>query len=93
MKLPKAFKDLCTPAMVYFVISVLTILIALFNRVKLVAIGAKLLFALVWTLFLNYLCKQGYKSFSWLLVLLPYVMMILMGIVVLSNYSIIEGYF
>ena len=51
MKLPKAFKDLCTPAMVYFVISVLTILIALFNRVKLAAIGAKLLFALVWTWF------------------------------------------
>ena len=93
MKVPKTLKDLCTPALVYFVISIITILIALFNRVKLVAIGAKLLFALFWTFVLNYLCRKGYKSVSWLLVLLPYIVMIIGGILVLSNYSVIEGYF
>jgi hypothetical protein len=38
----------------------------------------KVLFVAVWTWFLNFLCTQGYTTISWILVLLPFIMFILM---------------
>ena len=35
----------------------------------------KLLYVLVWTWILNVLCKNGYEPFSWILVLIPIVLM------------------
>tara|TARA_Y100000816_G_C25986623_1_gene515324 strand:- start:101 stop:418 length:318 start_codon:yes stop_codon:yes gene_type:complete len=37
----------------------------------------KVLYILVWTWILQKLCKKGYKSVSWLIVLFPYVLMFL----------------
>ena len=37
----------------------------------------KILYVLVWTWILQKLCKKGYKSISWLIVLFPYVLMFL----------------
>jgi len=34
----------------------------------------QLLYVLFWTIILDSLCKNGYKNFSWILVLIPYVM-------------------
>jgi hypothetical protein len=44
-----------------------------------------LVFALVWTILLAWLCNMGYKTISWFLVLLPY---ILMALAALGIYSI-----
>lgn len=71
------FKDLCTPAMVYFVLSMITILLALLNRMSALSIIIKLFFVLLWTWFLNYLCKKGHAGISWFLVLLPFIMIVL----------------
>ena len=73
----KAFKKLCTPAMLYFSISIITILIALFSGVKFIALAVKSVFVIIWTFLLNLLCNKGYKSISWFLVLFPYVVMLL----------------
>ena len=90
MKLTKTLKELCTPAMLYFIISVITILFALFSGVKLVAIAMKSVFAIFWTFILNLLCKNGYKSVSWFLVLFPY---FVMGAVFITTFfKIREGY-
>lgn len=71
------FKHLCTPAMVYFVLSMITILLALLNRMSALSIIIKLFFVLLWTWFLNYLCKKGHAGISWFLVLLPFIMIVL----------------
>jgi hypothetical protein len=90
MKITNTLKELCTPAMLYFIISVIAILFALFSGVKLVAVAMKAVFAIFWTFILNLLCKKGYKSVSWFLVLFPY---FLMGaIFVTTFFKIKEGY-
>lgn len=76
----KEFKELCSPARIYFLIAVVGCVFALFKRVPVLAVFMKLLFAFLWTLGLNWLCKKGYKSVSWFLVLFPYIMIGLMMI-------------
>jgi len=49
----------------------------LFKGVSFLTIFFKLLFAFVWTFILSWLCKNGYITISWFLVLLPYIILIL----------------
>jgi hypothetical protein len=75
----KDFAKLCTPAKIYFAIAVIAALIALFSGLGIVAVFMKLVFAFIWTFILSWLCKKGFESLSWFLVLLPYIV-ILIGI-------------
>jgi len=86
----KTLENLCTPAMVYFAISLFVVLGALFTGMKVIAVLGKTLFILFWTFVLNFLCQKGYKSLSWFLVLLPYFFM-LFGFLA-TYYSIHEGF-
>lgn len=90
MKVGKTFKELCTPAMLYFAISVITILGSLFSGVKLVAVAVNAVFVIIWTILLNMLCKNGYKAISWFLVLLPYVLML--GVFFMTFFKMKEGF-
>jgi len=76
MKLGKTLSELCTPAFIYLGISLFAILVALFNGTKIIMVLGKTAFVVFWTFLLNLLCKNGYKSFSWFLVLLPYVLLL-----------------
>jgi hypothetical protein len=76
MKLGKTLSGLCTPAFIYLAISLFAILVALFNGTKIIMVLGKTAFVVFWTFLLNLLCKNGYKSFSWFLVLLPYVLLL-----------------
>jgi len=71
------FKKLCTPARLYFAFSVVSCIIMLFNRMPVLAVFSKLIFAFLWAYILGWLCRKGYKSISWVLVLLPFIMMFL----------------
>ena len=73
----KEFSKLCTPARLYFAIAIFASLIALLSKVPIVAVFVKLLFALIWTFILGWLCKKGFTSISWFLVLLPYIIIAL----------------
>lgn len=73
----KEFEKLCTPAKVYFTIAVLSILLGLFSGFNFMAVLGKLIFAVLYTFVLGWLCSKGYKSLSWFLVLLPYVLILL----------------
>ena len=42
------------------------------------AIATKLVFALIWTFLLGWLCSKGLKTLSWFLVLLPYILIAVM---------------
>lgn len=73
----KEFSKLCTPAKIYFAIAVISAIVALFNGATLVNEFIKILFAFLWTFLLGWLCSKGYHSISWLLVLLPYIIILL----------------
>jgi hypothetical protein len=73
----KDFSKLCTPAKIYFGIAVIATLFDLLNGVSFMFAFWKMLFAFIWTFILGGLCDKGYKSISWALVLLPYILMFL----------------
>ena len=72
-----SFSQLCTPAQIYFALTILATVLAIFNRVPIFAVLMKLFFAFGWTYILNMLCNSGYKNVSWFLVLFPYIMIML----------------
>ena len=88
-----SFKDLCTPAKIYFGIAVLSSIFVLSRGVPFGAIFVRLLFAVMWTFILSWLCKKGYSSVSWFLVLLPYVVMLMqaLGFISFSGYAILKS--
>ena len=83
----KEFEKLCTPAKLYFALAILSILMGLFSGFHLMAILGKLVFAVIYTFILGWLCSKGWKSLAWFLVLLPYVLILLalFGLISLSK--------
>jgi len=73
----KNFSKLCTPAKVYFAIAVIAAVFSLLNGASMMYEFWKIVFAFIWTFILGWLCDKGYKSLSWFLVLLPYIIMFL----------------
>ena len=86
----KGFEKLCTPAKLYFALAILSILLGLFSGFHFMAILMKLIFAVIYTFILGWLCKKGWKGLAWFLVLLPYVMILLMmfGVIKLAKSGI-----
>lgn len=75
---------LCDPAMVYFGLACVSILFGLIGSISLRSLVAKGIYAIIWTYILNFLCDKGYKTLSWFLVILPFVMMFGMVALVLD---------
>jgi len=74
----KEFEKICTPAKIYFAITILSIFFGLFSGFNVLAVLSQLLFALIYTFILSWLCKIGLSALSWFLVLLPFVLILLM---------------
>jgi len=66
------FSKLCTPALIYLVIAIIGILMAI-KRTGIMSGVFSLIFVLIWTWFLNFLCKKGYNVVSWILLFLPFI--------------------
>jgi len=71
------FSKLCTPAMIYFVLSMIALLMSVFSNFNIISLLVKGFFIIVWSFFLNYLCKSGFTAISWILVLLPLILFFL----------------
>ena len=105
MKLMKTLKNLCTPALVYLVISLLALSVILFqnlftsqefclgtftcptsNVAKIILFLFELLYVVFWTWILTLICKSGYKSIAWAIVLFPIILMFLiLGMFILQG--------
>lgn len=67
---------LCTPAQLYAIISLVTIVIMAFQR-QFKGIIAQGLFAALWTFVLGWICNKGWTGLSWFLVLLPVILTVM----------------
>jgi hypothetical protein len=84
--------QLCTPAIIYIIISVITIILLFVQGFTIITLINKILFMCIWAWILNYTCSKGYTNISWIMVLLPYVIMFGMLALVLEFTNKINGY-
>ena len=64
--------QLCTPAMIYFVISFIYLIFSSFSNFNIITIIIKFFFIMIWSWLLNLLCSNGYSVISWLIIVLPF---------------------
>uniref|UniRef100_A0A6C0ARL6 Uncharacterized protein n=1 Tax=viral metagenome TaxID=1070528 RepID=A0A6C0ARL6_9ZZZZ len=99
---PKSLKELCTPAVIYFVISMVSLVMILLQNLgnsnsynvgsfscrvpnTAMVFVVKLIYVLFWTYILNLICKDGHTGLSWLLVLLPWILLfVIIGLLMLN---------
>lgn len=87
-----AISNLCTPALIYLIISSITLLFIFMQQFTVLTIALKVSFVIVWTWLLNYICSKGYTGISWAMVLLPYIVMFGFLALVLEFTNKINGY-
>ena len=80
-------QGLCAPALLYLIFAIISVVIMLFHKFEILSIIVKVLFITIWTWFLNFLCSKGHTTISWILVLLPFILMVLM---ILFAYEMIK---
>ena len=102
MAFPRSLKQLCTPAYLYFVLSMIALVVVFIqnigntNKLYLGSMKAsvpnttaifimKFIYILFWTWILNLICKDGYTSISWLLVLLPFILVTLIALLIMMK--------
>ena len=73
MSLEETWKGLCTPAQIYAVLALITI-VGMAYKQQYGPIIAKALFAALWTFVLGWICTKGWTWVSWVLVLLPVIL-------------------
>ncbi len=100
---PRSLKQLCSPALLYFLVSIVGLIIIAFQNLTsnmntlqlagmhmrvpnlLLLFVVKLIYILFWTWVLNLICKDGHSGISWLLVLVPFVLMFFVVLSLLSS--------
>ena len=83
----KNFDELCSPAKLYFVLSVIACIAALINGLKIGQVMINLIIAFAWTAVLSWICGKGFTSVSWFLVLIPYIIMLLVFFKLMKDIS------
>jgi hypothetical protein len=102
MSFPRSLKELCSPAALYFIISIFSLVVVLFQNLgnsnsytigsfscrvpsTILVFTIKLIYILFWTWVLNLICKDGHTGISWLLVLLPWILLfVLIGMLMIN---------
>ena len=102
MSFPKSIKELCSPALIYFLISVFSIFVMFIQNLgnsNMYDVGCfscnvsstalifvvKIIYVLFWTWVLNLICKDGHTCISWLLILLPWILLfVIIGLMMLQ---------
>jgi hypothetical protein len=82
--IPK-FDSLCDPAKLYISLVLISVVFSLYNGLQVMSAIVQVLFALFWTFVLNWICQKGYKGVSWFLVLLPFILMVLVYLGIMTN--------
>jgi len=101
--IPSTIKELCTPAAIYFIISVVTLALIAFQNMgntnkfclgtyacdvpsTMLIFTVEIIYILFFTWVLHLICKAGYTTVSWVLLLLPYILFfLLLALFMLGN--------
>jgi hypothetical protein len=67
---------LCTPSLIYLILAVVSVVSMLISGNIGWVLIFKVLFMALWTWILDLICKAGYEVLSWILVILPIIIMI-----------------
>lgn len=99
---PKTLKELCKPAALYFIISMICLVLVMLQNLgntdsynvgsfscrvpnTFLVFIVKFIYIVFWTYILNLICKDGHVGISWLLVLLPWILLfVIMGMLMLN---------
>uniref|UniRef100_A0A6C0HSW1 Uncharacterized protein n=1 Tax=viral metagenome TaxID=1070528 RepID=A0A6C0HSW1_9ZZZZ len=95
------FSNLCPPALIYFVVSMIAVLVCIMQNLgskngckigsmmikgnPIMMLVFKIIFILFWTWILSLICKAGYVGISWLLILAPFILMLFMALLIIQN--------
>jgi hypothetical protein len=74
-----AIFKLCTPALIYLVLSVVVLVMAVFSGISAMTLIIKSMLIVLWTFLLNWLCSHGMGTLAWVILLLPVVLILLMA--------------
>ena len=64
--------NLCTPALIYAIFSMIQIFFDLYSRLYIVSIS-KIFVTIIFTYLLNLLCSKGLTVISWFLIFIPFI--------------------
>ena len=99
---PKSLNQLCYPAKIYFIISMIALIIIFLQNLghnnsyhlgsfscrvpnTFLVFIVKLIYILFWTWILNLICKDGHSGISWLLILLPFILLfVIIGLLMIN---------
>ena len=81
---------LCTPALVYLVLSILGVIVLLVQK-SLDGILMNIVCSLAWLWLLQILCNRGYVTLAWVLVLLPFIILAIMLVLIVGLLSSSTG--
>ena len=107
MAIPKSTSELCAPAYIYFILSMIGLILTMYQNArnsKVYSLGVlhipvphvslvfimKIIYVFFWTYLLNLICKDGHKTLSWFLILVPF---ILLFTIMVSSGNIVETFF
>ena len=95
--------DLCLPALVYLILSIVSIVIyviqslmgdepnstANFTSTNIIAVLiVKLIIMIAWTFLLNALCASGHTTLSWIILFLPIIIFLILVLFLFTNKSV-----
>ena len=72
------FGKYCTPAQLYLILGAISIISAAFKKFSIETLLTNALFLVIWAWVLNWLCSKGFTAISWILVLLPFILVLFM---------------
>jgi hypothetical protein len=81
------FPELCLPSILYLIISLITIIVFAWVNFSFLTILFKLLWALIWSWFLNWICSTGHPGVAWGIFLFPYILIIFTLLIVIEIYG------
>lgn len=98
----RSLKDLCKPASLYFIISMIALVMIMFQNLgnrnsyhvgnfscrvpnTFLVFIFEFIYIIFWTYVLNLICKDGHVGISWLLVLLPFILLFVMTGLLMIN--------
>ncbi len=85
------FSKYCTPAQLYLVLGAIGLIGGFFKNYGMETLLTKALFLVIWAWVLNWLCSKGFKAVSWILVLLPFILVLFMFFFIKDIVLVKEG--